>query len=47
MTQDALESYEEVKAAGLFIDQVFFNILINGLMKQKCYKQAFSVWQDM
>ncbi len=44
MIKEVLESYELVKKSGFFIDQVFYNILINGLMKQKAYKEAYSIW---
>lgn len=35
MIKETLESFDELKKSNLYIDQVFFNILINGLMKQK------------
>jgi pentatricopeptide repeat protein len=44
MIKEVLESYELVKKSGFFIDQVFYNILINGLMKQKAYKEAYLIW---
>lgn len=44
MIKETIESYEEMKANNFHIDQVFYNILINGIMKQKEYQLAFKVW---
>jgi len=47
MIKETMESYEEMKTRQIYIDQVFYNILINGIMKQKNYNLAFKVWQEM
>lgn len=44
MIKETMESYEEMKANDFYIDQVFYNILINGIMKQKEYQLAYKVW---
>jgi len=40
-------TYKEMLGSKVAVDQVFFNILINGLMKQKQYELAFEVFQTM
>ena len=47
LIKETMESYEEMKSRQIFIDQVFYNILINGIMKQKNYKLAYKVWEEM
>jgi pentatricopeptide repeat protein len=47
MISETMESYEEMKLHNHYIDQVFYNILINGIMKQKDYELAYKVWQEM
>lgn len=41
LIKEAIQSYEELKKTDHYIDQVFYNILINGLMKQKQFKLAY------
>lgn len=41
MIQDAIENYGQLKQTDLKLDQVFYNILINGLMKQRAFEEAY------
>lgn len=42
-----MKAYSDLLSSNVQLDQIFFNILINGLMKQKQYQVALEVFQTM
>ena len=42
-----MNAYEELISSKTCIDQIFFNIMINGLTKLKEYKKAQQVLNEM
>jgi len=47
LIKDAMKAYSDLLSSNVQLDQIFFNILINGLMKQKQYQVALEVFQTM
>jgi len=47
LISDAMDSYKFMLSTDIQTDQIFFNILINGLMKQKQYKLAYELYETM